>query len=163
MDPRPSTEFSSKMHKSLRSLAEYLVDLTYLCCHYMFESYITCLTLSFNTVHVPSFTLIFLLWSWKVIISAARCSLEPRLFPMKLCPLKALLGFQNTPRPPSFVDTCYTHFSADYSTENKLYLYQSIDRYCPDPGGQANFYGSHKIAVLIWFDGLIKGLPALDV
>ena len=119
MDPRPSTEFYSKMHKSLRSLAEYLVDLTYLCCHYMFESYITCLTLSFNTVHVPSFTLIFLLWSWKVIISAARCSLEPRLFPMKLCPLKALLGFQNTPRPPSFVDTCYTHFSADYSTENK--------------------------------------------
>ena len=90
MDPRPSTEFSSKMHKSLRSLAEYLVDLTYLCCHYMFESYITCLTLSFNTVHVPSFTLIFLLWSWKVIISAARCSLEPRLFPMKLCPLCTL-------------------------------------------------------------------------
>ena len=24
-------------------------------------------------------------------------------------------------------------------------LYWSIDRYCPDPGGQATFYGGHKL------------------
>ena len=33
----------------------------------------------------------------------------------------------------------------------------------PDPGGQANFYGSHKIIVLIWSDCLSKGLSPLDV
>ena len=24
-------------------------------------------------------------------------------------------------------------------------LYWSIDRYCPDPGGQTAFYGGHKL------------------
>ena len=33
----------------------------------------------------------------------------------------------------------------------------------PDPGGQANFYSSHNITVLIWSDCLSKGLSPLDV
>ena len=51
-DPRPSAEFSVKIHKFLRSLVEYLAALTFSCCHYIFGSYITCLTLSFNTLYV---------------------------------------------------------------------------------------------------------------
>ena len=51
-DPRSSAEFSSKTHKFLRSLAEYLAALAFLCFHYIFDSYTTCLTLSFNTVSV---------------------------------------------------------------------------------------------------------------
>ena len=34
----------------LRSLADFLSALAFLCCHYIFDSYVTCLTLSFNTV-----------------------------------------------------------------------------------------------------------------
>ena len=45
----------------------------------------------------------------------------------------------------------------------KFYLHWSIDRYDPDPGDQATFYGGHKITVLIWLDCLSKGLSALDV
>ena len=41
-----------EMCKFLRFLAEYLTALAFLCCHYIFDSYITCLTLSFNTVYV---------------------------------------------------------------------------------------------------------------
>ena len=41
----------SKISKFLRSLAEYLVALAFLC-YYIFDSYITCLTPSFNTVYV---------------------------------------------------------------------------------------------------------------
>ena len=48
----PLLKISGKILKFLRSLAEYLVALTFLCCHYILDSYITCLTLSFNTVHV---------------------------------------------------------------------------------------------------------------
>ena len=49
---RSSTEFSGNMRKYLRSLTECLVVLAFLCCHYIFDSYITCLTLSFNIVYV---------------------------------------------------------------------------------------------------------------
>ena len=52
LDPAPSAELSSKMHKFLRSSAQYLTALAFLCCHYIFDSYITCLTLCFNTVCV---------------------------------------------------------------------------------------------------------------
>ena len=53
LDLRSSAEFSGKMHKFLRPLVEYLAALPFLCCHYIFDSYITCcLTLSFNTVYV---------------------------------------------------------------------------------------------------------------
>ena len=45
-------QFSGKMRKFLRSLAEYLVALAFLCCHYIFHLYITCLALSFNTVYL---------------------------------------------------------------------------------------------------------------
>ena len=51
-DPRPSAEFFNKMLKFLRFLAEYLVALAFSYWHYMFELHITCLTLSFNTVHI---------------------------------------------------------------------------------------------------------------
>ena len=50
--PETSAEFSSKMHKFLRSLADFLSALASLCCHYIFDLYFTCLTLSFNTVYV---------------------------------------------------------------------------------------------------------------
>ena len=49
---RYSAEFSGNMGKYLRSLTECLVVLAFLCCHYIFDSYITCLTLSFNIVYV---------------------------------------------------------------------------------------------------------------
>ena len=52
LDPRPSAEFSGKMRKFLRFLAEYLAASAFLCFHYIFDSYITCLTLSFNTVYM---------------------------------------------------------------------------------------------------------------
>ena len=76
------------MCKFLRSLAEYLAALAFLCCHYIFDSYITCLTLSFNTVCVLPFTLILCVFIVLNIISAAlksilsqfRCSLEPENF-----------------------------------------------------------------------------------
>ena len=40
-------------------------------------------------------------------------------------------------------------------------MYQSVDRYGPDPGGQAAFYSSHEITVLIWLLYFSKGLSAL--
>ena len=43
----------------LISLADFLSALAFLCCHYIFDSYVICLTLSFNTVCVLSFILIF--------------------------------------------------------------------------------------------------------
>ena len=36
----------------------------------------------------------------------------------------------------------------------RIFLYQSIDHYCPDPGDEATFYGGHKITVLIWSDSI---------
>ena len=47
LGPRPSAEFSGKMHKFLISLADFLSALTFLCCHYIFD-YICC-HYSFNT------------------------------------------------------------------------------------------------------------------
>ena len=44
-----SAEFSGKMHKLLRSLADFLLVLAFLCCHHIFDSYVTCLALSINT------------------------------------------------------------------------------------------------------------------
>ena len=52
LDPRPSAKFSGKMRKFLRSLAEYLASLAFLYCRYIFDLYITCLTLSFSNVYV---------------------------------------------------------------------------------------------------------------
>ena len=66
------------------------MDLTFLCCHYIFDSYGTWSTLSIDTavyVYFHSYIYIFLhLQSWAVIILAAfksilsqsRCSLEPK-------------------------------------------------------------------------------------
>ena len=46
--PRPFAQFSWKMHKFSRSLAEYLAALTFLCDNYIIGSYITWLTVSLN-------------------------------------------------------------------------------------------------------------------
>ena len=40
----PGPKFSGKMCKFLRSLADFLSALAFLYCHYIFESYVTCLT-----------------------------------------------------------------------------------------------------------------------
>ena len=45
----------------------------------------------------------------------------------------------------------------------KILLYHTIDRYDPDPSGQAAFYNGHKITVLIWVVCFRKSLSALDV
>ena len=121
---RSSAEFFSKILKFLRSLADFLAALTFLCCHYIFDSYITCLTLSFNTVHVYFYSpqLFLCLYSWtliilttfKSILSQSKCSLEPKNFLRVPCPLKTLLGSQNTPRSSSFVDAHYAHFLVDF-------------------------------------------------
>ena len=47
--------------------------------------------------------------------------------------------------------------------EIKILLYQSIHHYGPDLDGQAIFYTSHKITVLVWPVFFSKGLSALDV
>ena len=47
LSQRPSAEFSSKMHKFLISLADFLSTLVFLYCHYIFD-YIPC-HYSFNT------------------------------------------------------------------------------------------------------------------
>ena len=49
LDLRPTAKFSGKIRKFLRPRAEYLAALVLLCCHYK-DTYITCLTVSFNTV-----------------------------------------------------------------------------------------------------------------
>ena len=104
LDPRPSAKFSGKMHKFLRSLAEYLVSLAFLYCCYIFDLYITCLTLSFSNVymyfHLHQFCAC--LQSWIVIISATfkcilsqfRCSLEPKRF------FRGTAGVSDYPQTP---------------------------------------------------------------
>ena len=52
LNSKSSAQFSSKVRKFLRSLTEYLAVLAFLYCHYIFDSYIICLTLSFNTLSV---------------------------------------------------------------------------------------------------------------
>ena len=51
-----------------------------------------------------------------------------------------------------------------YITALKIifFLPQPFDHY-PDPGGQATFYGSHKITILIWAVCFSKGLSTLDI
>ena len=124
LDSSPSTEFSGRMPKFLRYLAEYLATLTFLCCHYMFDSYITSLTFCLNTIYVYFhstflFLLVFFFVPWTVIILAAlksilnqsRCSLEPKNFLRVLCPLKPLLHWGL--RTPSPTETRYAHFCAN--------------------------------------------------
>ena len=100
------------MRKLLRSLAAFLPALAFFFCHYIFESYVTCLTLSFNTIYIcTSFTLIlcafivlksnYFIVAFKSILSQSRCSLEPK------APAEHI-------REPSTIDICYTCFSTDY-------------------------------------------------
>ena len=51
LDLRPCAEFSGKMYKFLRSLADFPLALVFFC-YFIFDSYITCLTLSFHTACV---------------------------------------------------------------------------------------------------------------
>ena len=91
------------MHKFLRSLAEYPATMVFLCCHYLFDLYITCLTFSFNTAYVyfHSYYFFVCLWSWRVITSAAfrsilsksRCSLQPKKFSQGTLLPKTPAGF----------------------------------------------------------------------
>ena len=93
-------------------------------CHYIFDSYVTCLTLSFNTVYVPfhlheflvhlkSRTVIIVV-AFNSVLSQTRCSLEPRKCFRGWSALNLLLRGSEYPETPSFVDACYTCFSADY-------------------------------------------------
>ena len=126
--PKALRSIFSKIYKFWRSLFGLFLF------HYIFDLYITCLTLSFNTIYVLQFTLVFLyLWSWTVNISAAfksilsqsRCSLELKIFVRVLHLLKPLMVSQNTARSFSFVNACFTHFSTEYihSWEHIWYLH----------------------------------------
>ena len=108
LDLRPSAEFSSKMRKFLRSLAEYLngFGLLMLCCYYIFDSYIPCLTLSFNTVYV---------------YFHSHCSVESKNIFRRLCPLNPPLGSQITSRLPSSVDACMLTFPPIVFTTGIMY------------------------------------------
>ena len=68
----PSAEFTGKMRIFLRSLADFLSVLAFLLCCCIFDSYITCLTLSFHTVYVYFHSHYFFvrLYPWTVVISA---------------------------------------------------------------------------------------------
>ena len=117
MDLRPSAEFSGKMHRTLRSLAEYLATLAFLCCHYIFDSYDTYLTLSFNIVYVCFHSH----QSQAAIISATfksilRCSLEPNNYLRGALSPETLAEGLRAPSPqtPSSVATHYSCFSTDY-------------------------------------------------
>ena len=89
LDTRFSVEFSDKMHKFLKSQAEYPVALAFLCCHYIFGSYVTCLTLSSNFLCIYSLEQ-QLFQPFKSFIYQSRCSLEPKNFLKDLCPLNPL-------------------------------------------------------------------------
>ena len=52
LGPKPYDEFPSKMCKILQFLANFLSSLVLLCCHSIFDSYVTYLNLSFNNVDV---------------------------------------------------------------------------------------------------------------
>ena len=118
-------EISGNKYKFSKSLAEYLVAVAFLCCHYV-NSYITCLTVSFDTVYAFidihflcffSFKLIILV-AFKSVSSQSRCSLEPEHFLRGAGPLPPLnpywMGLRPPPTPSSSVNTCYICFSADY-------------------------------------------------
>ena len=125
MDLRPSARFSVEMHKFLRFLAEYLAALAFLCCHNMFDSYITCLTLSLCTsIQINFFLLlsrtVFISAALKSILNQSRCSLEPKNFLRALRPLNPPLGSQETPSSPSYVKARYAHFSANYIIFHQL-------------------------------------------
>ena len=86
-----------------------------LCYQYMFDSYVTCLTVSFDTICVLSFTLIFCAFmvsnsnyfgTSKSILSQSRCSLEPKdflrgLYPV-ICPLRSSKYPSDPPAPLRF-------------------------------------------------------------
>ena len=98
LDPRPSAEFSSKVFTFSRSLAGFLLVLAFLLCYFIFDSYVTCLTLSFHNVYMYFHSHYFFvrLLSWTVVILAtfksilswSRCSLGPKNFLTGASPLK---------------------------------------------------------------------------
>ena len=107
---RSSAKIFNKIWKFLKSLADFLSALAFLCCHYIFNSYVTCLILSFSIlyvyfhshkffVHLQS-PRVFVLATFKSILSQSRCSLEPK----NVAP----------PDPQGSIDAHYACFSTDY-------------------------------------------------
>ena len=90
----PSAEFLGKVHKFIRSLAEYLVALAFFCCHYIFDLCISSLSLSF--IVLINMVLIVLA-TFKSFVSQSILSLERNTFFTVPCSLKPLLGSQNNP------------------------------------------------------------------
>ena len=118
LELRPSAEFSSKISTFSRSLADFLSVLAFLLCYFIFDSYVTSLTL---TIHIIFCAFIVLNSSYfghiQIILSQSRCSLEPKNFLMGASPLKPpLRGSEQPcpPQPPSSIDSHYACFSADY-------------------------------------------------
>ena len=50
MSPGPEALCWISLMRFVRFLADFLLALAFLCCHYIFDSYVTFLTLSFNTI-----------------------------------------------------------------------------------------------------------------
>ena len=81
----------------LSSLADFLSALAFLCCHYVFDSYVTCLTLNLNiyinfwcaVLNSPYFD--------RIEISQSRYSLEPKNLLKGLHPLNPLLRASDPP------------------------------------------------------------------
>ena len=100
-----------KMHKFSRSFAVYHVALAFLCCHHI-DSYITYMTISFNTVNAYVYSHIF---------NESRWSLEHKHFLRGIHSPTLLLGGgagacipPPSPRPISSVGGCFAAFSANY-------------------------------------------------
>ena len=72
------------MHIFLRSLADLLLALAFLCCHYIFGSYFTCLTLNFNTVSANSrpFFSTVILQKYSILNWVLKLNLENGIFLM---------------------------------------------------------------------------------
>ena len=116
-DPRPSAEFSSKMHKFLRSLAEYFAALTSLC-FYVVIIFLTHI-LTPSLLALPLYMCISIDLNFFVFIvlnsdnfGRIQIYFMPKYFLFwasnfyrVLRPLKPLLGPQNNPGPPSSVHT----------------------------------------------------------
>ena len=72
----------------LRSLADFISALAFLYCHYIFDSYVTCLTISLN-IYI-NFWCVYSLEQSLFILSQSRCSLELKNFLRGLHPLNPL-------------------------------------------------------------------------
>ena len=117
----------------LRSLADFLLALTFLCCCCIFDSYVTYLTLSFNTICLLPFILIFGAYIvlnspyfGHIQISQSRSSLEPKSFLRGLCPLNPPLRGSDPPVPLTLTTIAFLlifdiHPGHLFSRESNIY------------------------------------------